>query len=76
MYKEHLLKDIQYVTIKQNLNNYKTELNLKIAEKIAEKIAYFIEQVSADLSEEERLQFYHSLSLISKNLDNIINKKV
>ena len=48
----------------------------EIAEKIADKIAFFFEQVSADLSEEERLQFYHSLSLISKNLDNIVNKKV
>ena len=48
----------------------------RIAEKIADKVAYFIEQVSVDLSEEERLQFYHSLSLISKNLDNIVNKKV
>lgn len=53
-----------------------TDKGAKIAEKISDKIAYFMEQVSADLSEEERLQFYRSLSLISKNLDNFVNKKV
>lgn len=63
------------------MKRYKSPFTLtgkgaKIAEKIADKIACFIEQVSADLSEEERLQFYHTLSLISKNLDNIVNKKV
>lgn len=53
-----------------------TDMGDEVAEKIADKIAYFLNQISADLTEEERLQFYHSLSLISKSLDNIANKEV
>ena len=53
-----------------------TDMGAEVAKKIADKIAYFLNQISAELTEEERLQFYHSLSLISKGLDNIANKKV
>ena len=52
-----------------------TDKGLEVAEKIADKIALFRKEISVELTEEERLQFYHSLSLISKGLDNIANKQ-
>lgn len=52
-----------------------TDKGLEVAEKIADKIAHFLKEISVELTEEERLQFYHSLSLISKGLDNIANKQ-
>lgn len=53
-----------------------TDLGARVAKKIADKIAYILNQISSEITEEERIQFYHSLSLISKGLDNIANKKV
>lgn len=53
-----------------------TETGAKIGKKIADKIAYFLKEISIELTEEERLQFYRSLTLISKGLDNIANKRV
>lgn len=78
---DYLEKNGYLICEAKSAKRYKSPFSLtgkgaEIAEKIADKIAFFFEQVSADLSEEERLQFYHSLSLISKNLDNIVNKKV
>ena len=52
-----------------------TDKGLEVAEKIADKIAHLLKEISVELTEEERLQFYHSLSLISKGLDNIANKQ-
>lgn len=52
-----------------------TDMGTQIAGKIANKITYILNQISIELTEEERLQFYRSLSLISKGLDNIANKK-
>ena len=52
-----------------------TDKGLEVAEKIADKIAHLLKEISVELTEEERLQFYHSLSLISKGLDNIVNKQ-
>ena len=42
-----------------------------MGKKIADKIAYVLEEISVELTEEERIQFYHSRTLISKGLDNI-----
>ncbi|MGN0452535.1 MAG: MarR family winged helix-turn-helix transcriptional regulator [Ruminococcus sp.] len=53
-----------------------TEKGAEAAKKIADKIACVLEKISIELTEEERLQFYSSLSLISKGLDNIANRKV
>lgn len=51
-----------------------TDKGLEIAKKIADKITFVLEEISVELSEEERIQFYHSLSLISKGLESIANK--
>lgn len=53
-----------------------TEKGAAVAKKIADKIAYFLNQLGTELTEDERLQFYRSLSLISKGLDNIANNRV
>ena len=52
-----------------------TDKGLDIGKRIADKIAYVLEEISVELTEEERIQFYHSLTLISKGLDNIANNK-
>lgn len=52
-----------------------TDKGLDIGKRIADKIAYVLEEISVELSEEERIQFYHSLTLISKGLDNIANNR-
>lgn len=48
-----------------------TDKGVEVGKKIADKIAYVLEEISVELTEEERIQFYHSLTLISKGLDNI-----
>lgn len=52
-----------------------TEKGVEVAKKISDKITYFLKQISVELTEDERLQFYHSLLLISNGLDNIANNK-
>ena len=52
-----------------------TDKGLDIGKRIADKIAYVLEEISVELTEEERIQFYHSLTLISKGHDNIANNK-
>lgn len=51
-----------------------TEKGKEVAKNISDKISYFLEQLSTELTEEERLELYRSLSLISKGLDRIANK--
>ena len=52
-----------------------TDKGVEVGKKITEKINFVLDEISTQLTEEERLQFYHSLSLISKGLDNIVNKQ-
>ena len=52
-----------------------TDKGVEVGKKITEKINFFLDEISTQLTEEERLQFYHSLALISKALDNIANKQ-
>ena len=52
-----------------------TEKGKEVAKNISDKISYFLEQLSTELTEDERLELYRSLSLISKGLDKIANKK-
>ena len=52
-----------------------TEKGKEIGKKISDKIAYFLGEISTELTEEERLQFYHCLTSISKGLDSIANKE-
>ena len=51
-----------------------TEKGKEIGKKITDKIAYLLGEISTELTEEERLQFYHCLTNISKGLDSIANK--
>lgn len=51
-----------------------TEKGLDIGKRIADKIAAVLEEISLELTEAQRLQFYHSLSVISQRLDGIANK--
>lgn len=65
----------------KNAKRYKSPLKLtdkgeEVAKKIADKVDRILEEISVALTEEERVQFYRSLTLISKGLDNIANKKV
>lgn len=77
---EYLENNGYLICESKTAKRYKSPLKLtdkgtEVAQKIADKIAYFLKEISVELSEEERLQFYHSLSLISKGLDNIANKQ-
>ena len=51
-----------------------TEIGLKIAKGIAEKIDAILDYASAGLSESKRNNMYESLMLISDNLENFCNK--
>lgn len=51
-----------------------TDKGLDIGRKIADKIANVLEEISGELTEEQRLEFYHSLSVISGSLDSIANR--
>ena len=51
-----------------------TEKGLDIGKRIADKIAAVLEEISVESTEAQRLQFYHSLSVISRRLDRIANK--
>ena len=51
-----------------------TEKGLVVGRKIADKIDGVLEEISGGLSEEERLAFYRSLSIISSSLDAVANK--
>lgn len=53
-----------------------TDKGLDIGKRIADKIAYVLEEISVEMTEEERIQFYHSLTFISKGLDKIANRGV
>ena len=64
----------------KNVKRYKSPLKLtekgaEVGKKISDKISYFLEKISIELNEEERLQFYKSLTLISKGIDNIATKE-
>lgn len=51
-----------------------TEKGALVGRKIADKIDGVLEEISVGLSEEERLAFYRSLSIISSSLDAVANK--
>lgn len=78
---EYLENNGYLICESKSAKRYKSSLILtdngnEVGKKIADKIEYFLKEISCELTEEERLQFYHSLSVISKGLDNIANKKV
>lgn len=48
-----------------------TKKGIEVGKRIADKINGVLEQVSVALTEEERLAFYHSLSIISDSLESV-----
>ena len=77
---EYLENNGYLVCESKSAKRYKSLLKLtdkgnEVGEIIADKIDYFLKEISFELSEQERIQFYHSLMLISKGLDNIANNK-
>ena len=60
----------------KNTKRYKsplllTEKGSKVGQKIADKICGVLDAVSGGLTEEERVAFYRSLSIISESLDTV-----
>ena len=63
----------------RNTRRYKnplllTETGIEVGKKIAEKIDGVLEAINDGLTDEERLAFYRSLSIISDSLDTIVKK--
>lgn len=63
----------------RNTKRYKsplvlTEKGKEVGEKISQKIAGVLDEISVGLSEEERKEFYRALSIISDELDNVAKK--
>lgn len=78
---DYLEKEGYLICEAKSAKRYKSPLKLtdkgvEVAKKITDKIEYFLEQISVELTEEERVQFYRSLSLISNSLNNIANHKM
>jgi len=60
----------------KNVKGYKsplilTDKGLTVAKKIADKIDGVLEEISVELTEEERISFYRSLSIISNSLEAV-----
>ena len=60
----------------KNVKRYKsllilTDKGLTVAKKIADKIDGVLEEISVGLTEEERISFYRSLSIISESLEAV-----
>lgn len=77
---EYLENNGYLICESKSAKRYKSLLKLtdkgnEVGKKIADKIDYFLKEISVEMTEEERIQFYHSLMLISKGLDNIANNK-
>lgn len=51
-----------------------TSKGMEVGKKIAEKIESVLDEISVGLTEEERIAFYRSLSVISDSLDSVANK--
>ncbi|MEE1238882.1 MAG: MarR family winged helix-turn-helix transcriptional regulator [Acutalibacteraceae bacterium] len=78
---EYLENNGYLVCESKSAKRYKSLLKLtdkgtNVGKKISDKIDYFLKEISVELTEEERMQFYRSLTLISNGLDNIANRKV
>ncbi len=51
-----------------------TEKGKEVGEKIADKICVVLDAISDGLTEEERVAFYRSLSIVSESLEHILKK--
>ena len=54
---------------------YLTEKGRAVGQKISEKIERVLDEVSTGLTEEERVAFYHSLSIICEHLDHAAKRR-
>ena len=71
---DHLEENGYIVCESKTAKRYKSPLfltpkGMEVGKKITDKIRYVLEEVCVDLSEEERIEFYRCLSIISRNLD-------
>ena len=51
-----------------------TDKGMEVGKKIADKIDRVLDEISVTLTEEERISFYRSLSVISDSLDTVAQK--
>lgn len=51
-----------------------TDKGYEVGKSISDKISLVLDEISVDLTEEERIAFYRSLSIISDGLENIANR--
>ena len=58
-----------------NSNIYLTEKGKNVGVSLAKKIDSVLEEASKGMNEEERVILYQCLSLISNNLENIVEQK-
>ena len=71
------LEDNGYLTCEsKSAKRYKSPLILtdkgnEVGKKIADKISGVLDAISTDLTEEERVAFYRSLSIISQSLEDV-----
>ncbi|MBO7740742.1 MAG: transcriptional regulator [Clostridia bacterium] len=50
-----------------------TEKGREVAQKIADKIAFVLNDICVDLSDDERSEFYRSLAIVSESLEKCVN---
>ncbi len=77
---DYLEKNGYLICEAKSTKRYKSPLVLtdkgsEVAKKITDKINYVLDEISVGLTEEERIQFYRSLSVISESLDAVAKTK-
>lgn len=77
---DYLEKEGYLICKSKSIKRYKsplalTEKGMLIGKKISDKIARVLDEISDELSEEERVSFYRSLSIISESLGEIASGK-
>lgn len=73
------LQDNGYLDRQEDAKRYKsplvlTEKGMAVGKLIADKINHVLDTVSAGLTEEERLSFYRSLTIISDSLEEVAKR--
>ena len=51
-----------------------TEKGKEVAQKISDKVNFVLDEISVELTEQERVEFYKSLAVISDGLDSICKR--
>ena len=75
---DFLEKEGYIVCESQTAKRYRSPISLtdkgnEVGEKIFDKVNHVLEEISQVLPEEERIEFYKSLSVISDSLDKYVN---